>query len=92
MVKIRLQKLGKTHQPTFRIVAADPRVKQTGRVKEVLGTYNPRAKGKEREVTLEKDRLEYWLGCGAQPTETMLSILKKNGLLPERLAGKPGVK
>jgi len=91
-VRIRLQKLGKRHQPFFRVVAADARVKQTGRVKEVLGTYNPSAKDDSNRVKLNRDRVQHWLDRGAQASETLIAILKAEGLLPDRLKGKPGAK
>ena len=92
MIRIRLQKVGRAHQPFYRIVAADSRVKQTGRVREVLGTYNPHESDKAAEVKLDRERVQYWLGCGAQVSETMTSILKAHDLLPERLKGTPGAK
>lgn len=85
-IKIRLKKIGKKHQPYYRIVATDSRVKRGGREKEVLGSYNPRGEGKRGDVVLDRERVKYWLDCGAQVTETVGSILKDEGLLPERLA------
>ncbi len=85
-IKLRLKKIGKKHQPYYRIVAIDSRAKRGGREKEILGAYNPRGEGERGEVTLDRDRVKYWLDCGAQVSETVGSILKEEGLLPERLA------
>jgi small subunit ribosomal protein S16 len=101
--------MGKKHQPFYRVVAIDSRCKRGGREIEVLGTYNPRAKGKPAtagkpaagksawasklgEVVLDRDRVKYWLNCGAQVTDTMASLLKAQGLLPPRLARHAGVR
>lgn len=82
MLKIRLQRVGKRHQPFYRIVAADSRTAQSAKVREVLGTYNPRVEGRLGKVTLNRERVQYWLGCGAQVTDTVASILQAQNLLP----------
>jgi len=92
LVRIRLQRVGRRHQPSYRIVVADPRVKQTGRVKEVLGTYQPEAKNDADRVKWNRERVQHWLDCGAQPSETVVSLLKAQGFLPARLRGRPGAR
>ncbi len=76
-VKIRLQRFGKKKQPIYKIVAADSRAKRDGRNLEVVGQYSPNA----AQISTFKDaRVFYWLGVGAQPTDTVKNLLQKNGL------------
>ena len=78
MVKLRLKRMGRRNRAFFRLCAFDAREERDGRSIEQLGTYDPMAKDEEKKVVLKKDRIEYWLSVGAQPTETVASILKKN--------------
>lgn len=80
MVRIRLQRLGSTHRPFYRIVAADSSAPRDGRFIEILGTYDP-VKVVADNVTLKEERLKHWLGHGAQPSDSVRSILQKKGLL-----------
>jgi small subunit ribosomal protein S16 len=77
VVKLRLMRMGKTKQPTYRIVVADARNQRDGRFIEILGTYEPRHE--PSKVTIDNDRAVSWLRQGAQPTETVAKILKKSG-------------
>jgi small subunit ribosomal protein S16 len=77
-VKIRLARYGAKKRPFYRIVVADGRYPRDGRFLETVGTYNPLKE--PFEVTLKKDRIQYWLGTGATPTDTVNSILKKEGV------------
>lgn len=81
MVKLRLQRFGAAKKPFYRIVAADSEAKRDGRFLEIVGTYDPIAKGEQ--VKLNKEAILKWLGCGAQPTDTVKSILAKQGVLKE---------
>lgn len=81
MVKIRLTRVGRTHSAFFRIVVADSRRARDGRFIEILGRYQPTTKDKQVEVDAE--RALYWLHQGAQPTETVRSILRKQGLMKQ---------
>lgn len=81
MVRIRLKKLGRKHRPFYRIVAIDSQTRRDGRELEVLGTYDPAASDPEKQVTLNRDRVRFWIGNGAQPSETVASILKKKAAL-----------
>ena len=74
-VKIRLKRVGAKNKPAFRIVVADGRSPRDGRFIEELGTYAPRKKGDN--VTMDLDRVKYWLSKGAQPSETVASFIKK---------------
>lgn len=73
-VKIRLARTGAKKRPFYRIVAADARAPRDGRFLEKLGTYDPTKN--PSEVHLNRSRVDYWLGVGAQPTETVKRLLK----------------
>jgi small subunit ribosomal protein S16 len=74
-VKIRLARAGAKKRPFYRIVAADARAPRDGRFLEKLGTYNPLTE--EGTLELKQDRVDYWLGVGAQPTATVKRLLRK---------------
>ncbi|GAA2512231.1 30S ribosomal protein S16 [Streptomyces longisporus] len=76
-VKIKLKRLGKIRSPHYRIVVADSRTRRDGRAIEEIGLYHPVQNPSRIEVNAE--RVAYWLGVGAQPTEPVLAILKKTG-------------
>jgi small subunit ribosomal protein S16 len=78
LVKIRLKRVGAKKQPHYRIVVADSRSPRDGKFLENVGTYNPRTN--PSSVTLKSDRVRYWLNHGAQPTDTVRSLLQKNGI------------
>lgn len=77
-VKIRLARHGAKKRPFYRIVVADSESPRDGRFLESVGTYNPLKE--PAEVTLKENRIKYWMGQGALPTDTVKSILKKEGL------------
>ncbi|MFN3534154.1 MAG: 30S ribosomal protein S16 [Desulfatiglandales bacterium] len=83
-VRLRLMRMGAKKRPFFRIVAAHKEAKRDGRFLEILGFYDP--KTDPATVRLKEDRVLYWLEKGAQPTETVGSILKKTGLLKKAQA------
>ena len=74
MVKIRLRRMGAKKTPFYRIVVADSRSPRDGRFIEEIGTYNPLTDPSEIKINLE--RVKYWIGTGAQPTDTVKSLLK----------------
>ena len=76
-VKLRLMRMGKKKQPTYRLVAADGRSPRDGRFIEVLGTYEPRAE--PSRINVDNEKAVSWLRKGAQPTETVQKILKISG-------------
>ncbi|RFU84961.1 30S ribosomal protein S16 [Streptomyces triticagri] len=76
-VKIKLKRLGKIRAPHYRIIVADSRTRRDGRAIEEIGLYHPVQNPSRIEVDAE--RVAYWLGVGAQPTEPVLAILKKTG-------------
>lgn len=77
-VKIRLARHGSKKKPFYRIVVADERFSRDGRFLEKVGTYNPLTD--PAQITVEKEKVEHWLGKGAQVTDTVRSILKKEGV------------
>jgi small subunit ribosomal protein S16 len=76
-VKIRMKRIGTKNTPVFRIVVADGRSPRDGKFIEELGTYQPLMKG--TNFTLNLDRAKYWVSKGAQPSETVASLIKKAG-------------
>ena len=81
-VKLRLMRMGKKKQPTYRIVAADGRSPRDGRFIEILGTYRPRAE--PSVVELDTEKAAKWLADGAKPTERVAKLLKDSGALESR--------
>jgi small subunit ribosomal protein S16 len=75
-VKIRLKRIGAKNDPAYRLVVADSRSPRDGRFIEELGTYLP-ARGGENNFTVNLERANYWLSKGAQPSETVASLLKR---------------
>lgn len=83
VVRLRLQRFGRTHTPFYRMVAANAKAPRDGRFLEIVGTYNPIAsKEGVKEIRLKQDRLKYWLSVGAQPSKRVAWILGKFGILP----------
>ena len=78
-VKLRLRRMGSKQRPFYRIVVADSRSPRDGRFIEVVGTYNPI--DKKNQVTLDEEKVMTWLTKGAQPTDTVKSILAKSGVI-----------
>lgn len=79
MVRIRLKRGGNKNNPVYRIVVADGRSPRDGKFIEEIGTYNPKVKG--NNYTLNLDRAQYWVGVGAQPSDTVASFIKKSAKL-----------
>lgn len=83
-VRLRLMRIGKTNRPAYRVCAVDARKPRGGAYLEKIGTYDPFVEDDKKKVTIDKERAEYWLGVGAQPSETVLSFLRQaevSGLL-----------
>ena len=76
-VKIKLKRLGKIHQPMYRVVVADSRTARNGRAIEEIGIYQP--KEDPSIIRVDADRVAYWLGVGAQATEPVVALLKLTG-------------
>lgn len=78
-VRIRMKQMGRTHRPFYRICAIDKRSPRDGKVLELLGTYDPMIADKDARTQLNKERIDYWLSVGAQPSEKMAVLIKKYG-------------
>jgi len=79
MIKIRLRRVGAKKQPSYRIVVADARSPRDGRFIENIGHHNPRTE--PETVVIDAERATYWLGQGAQPTDAVARLLRKEGIL-----------
>ncbi|WP_299845886.1 30S ribosomal protein S16 [uncultured Roseovarius sp.] len=97
-MKIRLARGGSKKRPFYRIVATDSRMPRDGRFIEKLGTYNPLLpKDSEDRVKMDLERVQYWLGQGAQPTDRISRMLEAAGVLEKKersnpKKGEPGAK
>ena len=78
-VRIRLKKMGRKHKPFFRVCATDARASRDGRVIEELGFYDPMVRDTDARAILNGERIDYWLGVGAQPSEKVSVLIKKYG-------------
>lgn len=78
-VRIRMKKLGRTHRPFYRICAMDSRAPRDGRALEELGHYDPMVPETDARVVLNRERVDYWLSVGAQPTDKVKVLIKKYG-------------
>ena len=87
-VKLRLMRMGKKKQPTYRLVAADGRSPRDGRFIEIVGTYDPRAE--PSLIKIDNDKVVAWLQKGAQPTERVQTLLKISGAWEQFKPGSGG--
>lgn len=85
-VKLRLKRGGSKQKPVYRIVASDSRSPRDGRFIETIGMYNPIPK--EYELTVDEEKALYWLGNGAEPTDTVRSLLSKKGIMKKYAESK----
>ncbi|VEU22233.1 DEKNAAC103252 [Brettanomyces naardenensis] len=94
LVRLRLARMGRSHQPVYNLVVTTKRTKRDGKPIEVIGTYNPvpapltpeqKTLGyvPTKDVKLDFQRAKYWLGVGAQPSDSVAKLLKKAGILYE---------
>ena len=79
-VKIRLRRMGKKKAPFYRVVVADSRYPRDGRFIEEIGTYDPMTDD-DKQVNIDADAAKKWISNGAQPTDTVKSLLKKQGII-----------
>lgn len=77
MLAIKLKRIGKKHQPDFRVIVAEKRMKMSGRYVEDLGWMNPKSK----DFSIAKERAKYWLEKGAQPTDSVYNLLVKSEII-----------
>ena len=85
-VKLRLKRGGSKQKPFYRIVAADARSPRDGRFIDTVGTYNPIPAN--YEVTIDEEKALYWLSQGAQPTDTVKSLLSQKGIMAKHAESK----
>ena len=83
-VRIRLNRVGATKQPTYRFVVSDSRNARNGRSLETLGHYNPRTD--PIEIKVDEEKAKAWLSRGAQPSDTVARLFRRVGVLPEESA------
>jgi len=88
-VKIRLKRFGRRNRASWRVNAIDSRTARDGRVIEELGFYDPVVSDPAKQFSINKDRVAFWLGKGAQPSETVRALLVKAGIVPKAKALKP---
>lgn len=79
-VRLRLKRIGRRHHPVYRVVAVDRRKPRDGRVIEECGHYDPTNADEDKQVTLDQAKIEKWLNVGAQPSDTVRNLLKKQGI------------
>ncbi|HEX6544519.1 MAG TPA: 30S ribosomal protein S16 [Ktedonobacterales bacterium] len=79
MVKIRLMRMGMKGAPSYRVVVADARSPRDGRIIENIGWYNPRTE--PSTINIDADRAKHWLSVGAQPTDSVVSLLIRSGVI-----------
>ena len=91
-VKLRLKRMGAKKRPFYRVVAADSRVTRDGKFIELIGTYNPITE--PAEVKIDEEKAMKWLRNGAEPTDTVRDLLKRQGIIEkfhqERMTKKEG--
>ena len=88
MVRLRMKSFGRLHRPFFRICAMDARSPRDGKAIEELGHYDPMVRNLAARAVLNVSRIRYWLSVGAQPSEKVASILKREGIF-KPLPGEP---
>ena len=91
MVRIRLRRIGRKKAPVYRIVVADSQSPRDGKFIEIIGQYAPRQKGGEGGLNVDEARANYWLGVGAQPSDTVRSLLRRAGVLRRRHEQRLGI-
>ena len=83
-VKLRLKRTGRKNLPCYRLNAIDSRAPRDGRIIEELGLYDPLQKQPDKQISIKRERIEYWLSVGAQPSKTVAGLLEKAGIAVER--------
>ncbi|MDA0657845.1 MAG: 30S ribosomal protein S16 [Planctomycetota bacterium] len=78
-VRIRLKRMGRTHRPFYRVCAMDARSPRDGKAIEELGFYDPMVRETDARAVLNAERIDYWIGVGAQPSEKVRVLIKKYG-------------
>ena len=92
MLTIRLARSGAKKRPFYHVSVADSRMPRDGRFVERVGYYNPIASGQEVRLELDLERIDYWIGQGAQPSDRVLNLLKQNKETPEQTEKRLAIK
>jgi len=92
MVKIRLTRVGRKKAPYYRVVIADSRRARDGKFIEIIGRYQPLNKDAAQQIVCDEERALYWLSQGAQPTETVRALLRKQGVMKKHHESKVAAK
>ena len=92
MLTIRLARSGAKKRPFYHVSVADSRMPRDGRFVERVGYYNPIASGQEVKLQLDLERIDYWIGQGAQPSDRVLNLLKQNKETPEQTEKRLAIK
>ena len=87
-VKIRMTRMGRSHRPFFRINVVESKTPRDGRILEKLGHLDPIEKNPEKQLVLNLERIKFWMGQGAVPSDTVAEILVKQGIECPQLAAK----
>lgn len=77
-VRLRLKRFGRKHRPFYRVTAVDKRRARDSKVIEELGFYDPLEQDPDKQIRLNNERINYWLGVGAQPSDTVRGLIKKH--------------
>jgi small subunit ribosomal protein S16 len=88
MVRLRMQRFGRTHRPFYRINAIDQQTRRNGRVLENLGHYDPMSKDEDKQIVLKVEEIKAWLAKGAQPSDTVRDMLGKADILEGDMKAK----
>ncbi|MAE68084.1 MAG: 30S ribosomal protein S16 [Phycisphaeraceae bacterium] len=84
MVKLRLKRFGRRHRPYYRVCVMDQRSARNSSAIEELGYFDPIAKDPEKELSINAERAKYWLSVGAQPSDTVRTLLRRQGILESK--------
>lgn len=77
-VRLRLKRMGRRHRPFYRVTAVDGRKPRDGRVIEELGLYDPLLADESKQIKLNRERIDYWLSVGAQPSDTVRDLIRRS--------------
>lgn len=88
-VRLRLKRMGRRHRPFYRVTAVDRRKPRDGRVIEELGHFDPLQTDGSKQITLNTERIEYWLSVGAQPSDTVRGLIKRHAAAPAKPKSEP---
>ncbi len=80
-VRIRLKRMGRRHKPSYRVAVVDGRRARDSKVIEEVGSFDPMVTDESRQTALKTDRIQYWIGVGAQPSDTVRRLLVKQGVI-----------